>query len=106
MRGGSGASVPAPAERPQGRWEDLRKRVFSALVLAPIAIAGVWAGGIAFTVIVAALVGGLTVEWLGLCRRSRSPALRLAGPAYVVFAGVAILWLRHNPDAGRADVLF
>ena len=106
MQGGSGASELALAERPPGRWEDLRKRVFSALVLAPIAIAGVWVGGIAFILIVAALMAGLTVEWLGLCRQSRWPALRPAGFAYVVLAGVAIVWLRHDPDAGRADVLF
>ena len=32
--------------------------------------------------------------------------LRPAGLAYVILAGVAMLWLRHDPVAGRADVLF
>ena len=94
MRGGSGASVHALAERPPGRWEDLRKRVFSALVLAPIALACVWVGGIAFILIVAALMAGLTVEWLGLCRQSpvasaaarRFRLCRLAGVAIAVAA--------------------
>ena len=38
-----------------------------------------------------------------------APVARAAGPAglaYVVLAGAAMLWLRHDPAAGRADVLF
>ena len=54
----------------QDRWADLGIRVISALVLAPIALACVWVGGTAFAVIVAAVVLGLAVEWLSLCRRS------------------------------------
>jgi len=94
------------AERPAGRWRDLSRRVVSALVLAPIGIVCVWVGGIAFTVIVVGVTLGLAVEWLGLCRRSRWPTLRPAGLAYVALAGAAMLWLRNDPVAGRADVLF
>ena len=101
----SGALVPALAECSTGRWADSGIRVISALVLAPIAIACVWVGGTAFAVIVAAVGIGLAVEWLSLCRRS-SRALLLAGLAYVMLAGVAVLWLRYDPTAGRADVLF
>ena len=96
----------ALAERPAGRWRDLSTRVVSALVLAPIGIVGVWVGGIAFTVIVVAVMLGLTLEWLGLCRRSRWPTLRPAGLVYVALSGAAMLWLRDDPVAGRADVLF
>jgi len=32
--------------------------------------------------------------------------MRSAGVAYVLLAGVALLWLRADPVAGRADVLF
>ena len=96
----------ALAERPAGRWADLSKRVLSALVLAPIALVCVWVGGAAFTVIVAAVMLGLAVEWLGLCRRSGCAPLCPAGLAYVAVAGAAMLWLRDDPVAGRADVLF
>ena len=96
----------ALAERPAGRWADLGKRVLSALVLAPIALACVWVGGAAFAVIVAAVMLGLAVEWLGLCRRSGRALLRPAGLAYVALAGAAMLWLRDDPVAGRANVLF
>jgi phosphatidate cytidylyltransferase len=98
--------VLALAERPAGRWADLSVRVLSALVLAPVALVCVWLGGIAFAVIVAAAMLGLAVEWLVLCRRAGWAALSPAGLAYIVLAGVALLWLRHDPLAGRADVLF
>ncbi len=94
------------AERPSGRWADLGTRVLSALVLAPVAVVCVWWGGIAFAVIVAAAMAGLVVEWLGLCRRSGWALLRPVGLAYIVLAGAALLWLRHDSGAGRADVLF
>jgi phosphatidate cytidylyltransferase len=94
------------AEHSTGRWDDLRLRALSALILAPVAIACVWAGGIVFTIIVAAVMLGLAVEWLGMCRRSEWLPLRPAGLAYVVLAGAAVLWLRNDPIAGRADVLF
>jgi phosphatidate cytidylyltransferase len=106
MRDGSGASVPALAERPAGRWTDLSKRVLSALVLAPIALVCAWVGGAAFAIIVAAVMLGLAVEWLGLCRRTGRALLCPAGLAYIAVAGAAMLWLRDDPVAGRADVLF
>ena len=97
----------ALAERPAGRWADLSKRVLSALVLAPVALVCVWVGGAVFAVIVAAVMLGLAVEWLGLCRRTSGRALRCpAGLAYIAVAGAAMLWLRDDPVAGRADVLF
>jgi phosphatidate cytidylyltransferase len=98
--------VPALAERPTERWGDLGKRVLSALVLAPIALAGVWVGGAAFAVMVSAAMLGLAVEWLGLCRRSGWASLCPVGLAYIALAGAALLWLRDDPAAGRADVLF
>jgi phosphatidate cytidylyltransferase len=49
---------------------------------------------------------GLAVEWLGLCRRSGWASLCPVGLAYIAVAGGALLWLRDDPIAGRADVLF
>ncbi|HME22070.1 MAG TPA: phosphatidate cytidylyltransferase [Acetobacteraceae bacterium] len=94
------------AERPAGRWADLSTRVLSALVLAPVALACVWLGGFAFAVIVAVGMLGLAVEWLALCRRTGWALLCPVGLAYIALAGAALLWLRHDPYAGRADVLF
>jgi phosphatidate cytidylyltransferase len=98
--------VPVLAEFPAGRWGDLSKRILSALVMAPVALACVWLGGTAFVVVVAVAMIGLAVEWLSLCRRSGWAPLRPIGLAYVALAGAALLWLRNDPDTGRADVVF
>lgn len=94
------------ADRPPGRWADLRKRTLSAAVLAPLVIACVWLGGWAFFCIVIAAMLGLSIEWLRLCRASGWRPLMPLGLGYVVLAGMALLWLRADPIAGRADVLF
>ena len=94
------------AERTAGRWADLSTRVLSALVLTPVALACVWLGGFAFSVIVTVGMLGLAMEWLALCRRTGWEPLYPAGLAYIALAGAALLWLRRDPIAGRADVLF
>jgi phosphatidate cytidylyltransferase len=98
------------ADRPTSRWADLGIRVLSAIVLAPLAVACVWFGGIAFTLLAAAIMVGLAAEWLTLCRRPAAQAhIALLGPAglaYVALAGASLLWLRDDLHAGRADVLF
>jgi phosphatidate cytidylyltransferase len=115
------------AEHQSSRWADLGLRALSAAVLTPVAVACVWIGGIAFTAIVAVMMIGLLVEWLMLCRhpprldplhgsspRGDGETLRIppplglfsAGLLYVAVSGVALLWLRADPVAGRADVLF
>ena len=94
------------ADRPTGRWTDFGTRALSAVVLAGVALACVWAGGLAFVVIVAALAVGLVIEWMMLCRRPGAGLLFAAGLLYVAMAGAALLWLRTDPVAGRADVLF
>jgi phosphatidate cytidylyltransferase len=110
----SGASVHAQAERPRSerealRWSDLGIRVVSASVLAPIALGCIWLGGVAFTVLVAAAALGLAVEWLMLCRlptaRGGGAPLRLAGIVYVALAAAALVLLRGDPVAGRANVV-
>lgn len=78
----------------------------SALVLAPIGLASVWLGGLAFTLVVAAVVTGLAVEWLLLCRRPGGAVWCPAGLGYFVLAGAALLWLRSETEVGRANVLF
>jgi phosphatidate cytidylyltransferase len=115
MGGVSGGSVHALAERPMSerralRWSDLGIRVVSAAVLAPIALACIWLGGVAFTVLVAAAALGLAIEWLMLCRLPTAQAggalLRMAGIAYVALAAAGLVLLRGDPIAGRANVVF
>jgi phosphatidate cytidylyltransferase len=84
-----GAPVTAsPASRPETpgstRWGDLRVRILSAAVLAPLALFCIWAGGAAFTGLVALIAAGLSYEWLGLCGQRRSVA------AVVVFTALPL----------------
>ncbi len=66
-----------PDRRASGPWGDLRLRVLSAAVLAPLALACIWIGGTAFAALIALIVIGLAYEWLGLCSRRDSPAAML-----------------------------
>jgi phosphatidate cytidylyltransferase len=104
------AALMLMAKRKSNRWSDLSTRVLSAVVLAPIALVCVWVGGVAFSLVVAVMMLGLAAEWLALCRlpasRAGAPLLCPAGLAYVALAGVALLWERDDPVAGRANVLF
>lgn len=59
-------NVGKAAVRP-GRWSDLGLRVASAAVLAPVALACVWFGGLAWTALIMAASFGLVAEWVTLC---------------------------------------
>ncbi len=48
-------------------WNNLRMRVLSGVILAPLALAAVWFGGAAFLVLVAVGVALLTLEWGAMC---------------------------------------
>lgn len=107
-----------------GRWADLRLRVISAAVLAPVALYCIWAGGAAWTVLVVVAALAMGMEWaemIGL--RSHGwpgmlvplatalagyeapigpPALALG--ALVVMAAAAWWWAGHWAAAGSAYI--
>jgi phosphatidate cytidylyltransferase len=56
------AVTSIPAGRPVGRWEDLRKRVVSALVLVAVGGAEIWLGGPSFAILVVLLTGAMVWE--------------------------------------------
>lgn len=161
----------APAEAP-ARWRDLRTRVLSAALLAPVALGSIWVGDWSFRGLVFVLAFGLALEWSQICgqrpvsvvggillmavlvavgcaatshwfaailaliigtgvgalsghvedRRAmdaprgaarasrpdvgRSRYVALFGIPYIGLAAVSLLWLRDDPIAGRANVLF
>ncbi len=100
-------SARALAEAGAGRtarWADLRLRVASALVLAPVALACVWFGGIAWYALVAVAGLGVCWEWALMCR-GRIVSM-LAGFGYAVLAVAALVWLRADPAGGRAALIF
>lgn len=55
-------AVSIPPGRPVGRWEDLRKRVVSAVVLVSVGGAEIWLGGPSFALLVVLLTGAMVWE--------------------------------------------
>jgi phosphatidate cytidylyltransferase len=72
------------------RWSDLRLRILSAAVLAPLALGCIWVGGVSFTGLVVLISIGLCYEWLGLCgqRATLAAALFAALPVSVVLTAM------------------
>ena len=108
MHGGSGALARARADPGlTRRWGDLGRRAASAAVLAPVALGAIWVGGAVFAILATAVTLGLLAEWMRLCLgRDRPPALMPAGVAWIALAGAGVVWLRADPAAGRANVMF
>jgi phosphatidate cytidylyltransferase len=50
-----------------GRWGDLGKRVGSAIILAPLALACLWLGKAPWAVLIALGAAGCAAEWAGMC---------------------------------------
>ncbi len=81
-------------------------RVLSALVLAPLALGSMWAGGPLFYALLGVLTLGLAQEWVGLCRAGAFGRESLAGGVlWIAVWAVALAWLRADPIAGRANVI-
>jgi phosphatidate cytidylyltransferase len=84
---------PPPPASPtaSARWADLRLRILSAAVLAPLALACIWLGGGAFAVLLTLIATGLAYEWIGLCRQRtpRTIVLFAAAPLAVLLTAWA-----------------
>ncbi len=104
MRGataGSGralAEIPSTTSAPPAleAWRDLRVRLISACVLAPLGLACLIHGGWVFVVLVLLVMAGLGAEWAGLVRvRRMSPAgaMLLLWPGLSLICAVSVDWL-------------
>jgi phosphatidate cytidylyltransferase len=78
--------VPGPADPRRARWADLRLRILSALVLAPVALACLWAGAAAWAALVALAALGVAWEWAQLCGADPKRLPGLVVPALAVLA--------------------
>jgi phosphatidate cytidylyltransferase len=83
--------MTAPPKTSSDRWADLRLRILSAAILAPLALACIWLGGAAFAGLLTLIAAGLAYEWLGLCRQltPSSIALFAAAPLAVLLTAWA-----------------
>jgi phosphatidate cytidylyltransferase len=69
--------VPASDRPGASRWADLRARVLSAAILAPVSLGCIWFGGAVFAALLAVITAGLAYEWLGLCHQLNPRAIAL-----------------------------
>lgn len=98
------SSVSAPQASSSGRFRGLPTRILSALVLGPVLLAAVWYG-FPWIDLVAAIAAPLMVwEWSRLTRGR--PFARSLAVVYALAAVLALLWMRHQPGAGRETVLW
>jgi phosphatidate cytidylyltransferase len=86
-RGGSDALALAQPEAKR-RWNDLGKRVASAVVMLPLALGCLWFGGLPFAALVVLVGLGLAVEWVQLCRDEIASIPAVFVPTGVVGATV------------------
>ena len=96
-----GEAAPAAAEAaPQAasgqEQRNLAMRVVAAIVLAPIAIALAYAGGIAWAILVTSAAIGLFAEWLMVTGLAREIRVVTPGIAALLVAGLCLM-------AGRID---
>jgi phosphatidate cytidylyltransferase len=100
----AGSPTGSPTGAPGGsRWGDLSRRVASALVLLPVALVCIWAGGYAFLLFVTIGCTVLASEWVTMCGYSSPDPVYFWFPAVLAF--VAVLSGLDIPWAGLAIVL-
>jgi phosphatidate cytidylyltransferase len=85
----------------RARWRDLAPRVASALVMAPLGLASIWAGGLVWQIVLTALSMVAMLEWASLC--GARPMTRLAQAAA---AALAVGFLCHAILASCPTSLF
>ena len=96
--------MPAPAEAARKTaWGDLRLRVLSAALLAPLGLICIWFGGWAWAVLVALASVGMAREWVGLCGVQPGFSLGLVVPAVVLTGVLAVAF--GKPEIGLAVVM-
>jgi phosphatidate cytidylyltransferase len=75
-------------------WNNLRVRVLSGVILAPLALAAVWLGGPAFLLLMAIGVALLTIEWGAMCD-AKTPARAAVVIAAAILVAVFAAYLGH-----------
>ena len=89
------------------RISNLATRILSAIVLAPIALAAAWLGGIYFAVLLTVAAIAVFWEWVSLVAKARNRAVWIA--AGLCYAGVLLLApkaLRDDPHFGLPAIIF
>ncbi|MEO8559122.1 MAG: phosphatidate cytidylyltransferase [Rhodospirillales bacterium] len=89
-----------------GRFPKLGARLISAVVLGGIAFAAAWYGYPWFDLLIAIGATLALFEWYRLCNGWRRPFWVLLGVLYLAATVLSLFWLRHEPEWGRATMLW
>ncbi len=88
----SGASAP---DKGPGRFSNLYKRIFSAIILIAIAVALTWVGGLPFTLMACAIGLGVLYEWHAITEPRSNVLTRSVSWACLIIV-LGMLMLSHN----------
>lgn len=104
-------AIPKPAAEGASARSNLTMRVFSSLVLAPLALVGAYLGGLFFVVFWVVAASIVLWEWVRLAMQAKLRGFALvdwlaAGIAYAAILLFAPLILRRDPALGFAAILF
>jgi phosphatidate cytidylyltransferase len=96
------SSPPGSGARP-GRfdWSNLRLRILSGAVLAPLALAAVWVGGLPFLLVVWGAIGVLALEWATMSA-PETPIRAGAVMAFVLLAAAVAVKIGYFRSAWLA----
>ena len=81
-------------------------RILSALVLLPVAMAGIWYGGWVFFALVAVATALMAWEWRRMVRSDEAPLLYTFGLPYIALPAASLVWLRADPASGFETILW
>lgn len=109
----AGASPLGAYEIPEfiKRWDGLRKRVMSAVIVATLVLFAVTAGGVWFYALMVLTAVQMVREWDVITAHEAWPGWKVSGFAYVGIPCIALLWLRGitltaEPNAGMRLALY
>jgi phosphatidate cytidylyltransferase len=94
---------PDPNSVPSERWGGLKTRIVSALVLACVALACIWLGGVVFICLVLLAVIILKKEYDALVS-TQSLIMRFAGYPYILLPCACLIWLRGQSIASEPQL--
>lgn len=107
-----GQPEATPVARKAPAWRDLRTRVLSAAVIAPVGLGALWLGGYVWLGLIVLLAVGMAAEWITMSsvfrRQGKAPQglIALVGLCYLAPATIALIWIRDDAMVGRDNMLF
>jgi len=95
-----GAAPGQEGGQKRSRWRDLAPRVFSAMIMAPLSLAAIWAGGLIWDAVLTLLATVAVVECVGLAGVALDLATGMDTLPLLAIAAFTIALVRPKPALG------